>query len=249
MTKMIKMAGVCVAVFAAVAVCAFQWHTGEMDMLRKQLQDEQARKEKMSRRMQDIQNRLDSSESDRASLLAQIDDLLTEEVAVFDAEAFREEIQEIGELAAVEYRYTNVGSMDVADVFRLTKWEKPFSRKTALVTMDGIIKVGVDAAKISISVDEDEKSIVVRVPGARILSNELLEDSLVVYTEEESLFSNITLEDSSSLREKIKSKAEKNALDNGLLPQAQDQAGALIRSLIEAVPGIKETYTIVVQKV
>ena len=60
------------------------------------------------------------------------------------------------------------------------------------------------------------------------------------------MFSNITLEDSGSLRDDIKAKAEHNALESGLLTQAHDQAGLIIRCLIEAVPSIKEAYTIVI---
>lgn len=248
MTKMIKMA--CMGIVAAVAVAAgaYRWHAGEMSSLSRQLQEEQARKEQMARRIQDIQGKLDGAESANESLLQQIDDLLAEEVAVFDAEAVMEEIQGIGELAAVEYHYTNVGTLDTVDVFKLTKWEKPFSRKSAVVTMDGVLKAGVDVSEVSIVADEITRTIVVSVPRAEILSNELLEDSMQVYIEEESLFSNLTLEDSSVLREKIKSKAVKNALDHGLLSQAQEEAADLVRSLIETTPSVKETYSIVIRK-
>ena len=248
MTKMIKMAGMGIIAAAAVAAGAYRWHAGEMSSLSRQLQEEQARKEQMARRIQDIQGKLDGAESANESLLQQIDDLLAEEVAVFGAEAVMEEIQGIGELAAVEYHYTNVGTLDAVDVFKLTKWEKPFSRKSAVVTMDGVLKAGVDVSKVNIVADEITRSIVVSVPRAEILSNELLENSMQVYVEEESLFSNLTLEDGSVLREEIKSKAVKNALDHGLLSQAQEQAADLIRSLIEAVPSVKETYSIVIRK-
>lgn len=247
MTKMIKRVFIITLVSAIAAAGFYWWHTSEMSSLSRQLQDEQARRELINQRIQEIQESLASSESEKESLLERIDTLLTEESVVFDAEAILEEIQEIGELATMEYRFTNVGTIDAVDKFRFVDWNVPFSRKTAVVTMDGVTKVGIDVSEVSITVDEDRKTILVQIPEARILSTELFEDSLVAYIEEESLFSNITLEDSSSLRDEIKSKAEQNALDSGLLTQAHDQAGVIIRCLIEAVPSIKETYTIVIR--
>ena len=247
MKKTIKRVITVVLVSAIAAAGFYWWHTGKMASLSRQLQDEQARRELINQRIQEIQESLDSSEAEKESLLERMDAMLTEEAVVFDADAMLEEIQEIGELATMEYRFTNVGTLDAVDTFRHIGWTVPFSRKTAVVTMDGVTKVGIDVSEVSITVDEDSKTIFVQIPEARILSTELFEDSLVAYIEEESLFSNITLEDSSSLRDEIKTKAEQNALESGLLTQAHDQAGVIIRCLIEAVPSIKETYTIVIR--
>lgn len=247
MKKTIKRVITVVLVSAIAAAGFYWWHTGEMASLSRQLQDEQARRELINQRIQEIQESLDSSEAEKESLLERMDAMLTEEAVVFDADAILEEIQEIGELATMEYRFTNVGTLDAVDTFRHIGWAVPFSRKTAVVTMDGVTKVGIDVSEVSITVDEDSKTIFVQIPEARILSTELFEDSLVAYIEEESLFSNITLEDSSSLRDEIKTKAEQNALESGLLTQAHDQASEIIRCLIEAVPSIKEAYTIVIR--
>ena len=247
MKKTIKRVITVVLVSAIAAAGFYWWHTGEMASLSRQLQDEQARRELINQRIQEIQESLDSSEAEKESLLERMDAMLTEEAVVFDADAILEEIQEIGELATMEYRFTNVGTLDAVDTFRHVGWTVPFSRKTAVVTMDGVTKVGIDVSEVSITVDEDSKTIFVQIPEARILSTELFEDSLVAYIEEESLFSNITLEDSSSLRDEIKTKAEQKALESGLLTQAHDQAGVIIRCLIEAVPSIKEAYTIVIR--
>lgn len=247
MTKVIKKTLIIALVFAIAAAGFYWWHTSEMTSLSRQLLDEQARRELINQRIQDIQEKLVSSESEKESLLERIDALLTEEVVAFDSDAILEEIREIGELATMEYRFTNVGTLDAVDKFSFVDWTVPFSRKTAVVTMDGVIKVGIDVSNVSITVDEDSKTIYVQLPEARILSTELFEDSMVAYIEEESLFSNITLEDSSDLRDEIKAKAERNALESGLLTQAHDQAGVIIRCLIEAVPSVKDTYSIVIR--
>ena len=67
---------------------------------------------------------------------------------------------------------------------------------------------------------------------------------MTVYNEEEGVFNKITLEDGSLVRIDIKNKAKENALRNGLLEQARENAGEFVKCLIEAVPSIKDTYTI-----
>lgn len=69
MTKMIKMVGAGFVAFAVVAAGAYRWHAGEMSSLSRKLQEEQARKDQLSRRIQFIQGKLDRSESDKESLL------------------------------------------------------------------------------------------------------------------------------------------------------------------------------------
>ena len=82
------------------------------------------------------------------------------------------------------------------------------------------------------------------MPESKILSNELDENSLKVYQEDESVWNQITLTDSKALRDQIKKQAEKNAIDNKLLDQASEKAEQLVQSIIFATPGIKETYTV-----
>lgn len=247
MKKAIKSIIAIILIVAAVAGGAYMWHTSEMNSLSQQLSEEQARKDLMSQRIQEIEKQLSSSEAEKESLLAKVDELLAEDVVAFDSEAIMEEILEIGELATVEYRYTNVGTLDASKKFSFVDWTVPFSGKTAVVTMDGVIKVGVDMSQVEIITDESAKTISVMIPEAKVLSNELFEDSMAVYVEEDSLFSKISLDDSSSIRADIKTKAQKNALDNGLLDQAREKAGEIIVYLIEAVPMVKDTYTIVVR--
>lgn len=247
MKKAIKSVILFILIVAVVIGGAYMWHTSEMNSLSQRISEEQARKDLMSQRIQEMEKQLSSSEAEKESLLAKVDELLAEEVVTFDSEAIMEEIMEIGELATVEYRYTNVGTLDASKKFSFVDWNIPFSEKTAVITMDGVIKVGVDMSQVKIIADESAKTISVTIPEAKILSNELFEDTMAVYVEEDSLFSKINLDDSSSIRTDIKTKSQNNAINNGLLDQAQKKAGEIIVYLIEAVPAVKDTYTIVVR--
>lgn len=243
----IKRVIIFVIIIAAILGGAYWWHIRKMDELSQQISEEQSRKALMDQRIQEIEDKLATSESEKEALLEEIEELLVEEVTVFDSEAIKEEMLEIGELATVEYRYTNVGTLDASKKFSFVDWEIPLSKKTAVVTMDGVIKAGVNMSDVQVVADESAKLITITIPEAKILSNELFEDTLAVYVEEDSVFSRITLDDSSSIRNDIKNKAQKNALDSGMLKQAKEKAGEIVRYMIESVPEVKDTYKIVIK--
>lgn len=182
-----------------------------------------------------------------ANLENKIEALLIEEEIIFDAAPIEEEILKIGELATEAYSHTTVGSLDAVEYFKHLGWKVPGSQKTVLVEMDGMIKVGIDVTKINITTDETTKTITINIPEAMIISNELFEDTMVVHIEEEGIFNDITLADSSNLRTQIKEKAEQKVLSSDLFEQAQEEAGQYVCGLIDAVPGIADAYTIVVK--
>lgn len=243
MKKKIKKFFGILLIIIIVGTAVHFWHSSEMEALNDSLHEEMEREALMNERLTDIQEKLASSEEEKNSLISQLNDLLTNEKTVFDAAAIAGDIKKIGELATVEYRYTNVGTLDSEKRFALLDLKIPFSGKTAVVTMEGIIKVGVDTSKISIKADETTKTISVKLPQAEILSNELLEDTLHVYVEE----GDITLNDSSAIRSAIKDNALKNAQDNSLFQQAYVRTADIIRLFIESIPGVKNTYSIVIK--
>lgn len=232
-----------VAISLVVGIVVGGGYLVQLTEARAQL-EAQEREALMEQRIQDI---IADADAEKQSLLDQIDELMTEEVIVFDAAPIKEQILEIGELATVTYCYTNVGTVDSVKQFSFVGWNVPFSEKEIVVSMDGVLKVGIDVTKVDIVTDEATKTITITIPEATILSNELDEKSMIVHVEDEQLFSNITLADSSSVRIEIKSKAEERALEQGLLEEARTKASEIVRNLIVAVPSVKDTYTIIVR--
>ena len=267
-TKLIAViSGVALMLVAVIAVSC--WHKRQMHTLQTELSAEYEKSKRMEERINAIKAEKASLESENlsqggklktqsqtieklqqkaAELTAQIDDLLTVEVVEFDAAAFTEEIQNISELATVEYRYTNIGTLDATEKFSFIDWKKPFSDKTAIVSMDGVIKAGTDLSKVKVQCDEAKKVITITLPEAEILSNELFEKSFEVYEEKDSIWNPITLDDSNELRVQIKEKAQQNAIDNKVLEEAGSRAQQLIQKLIEALPNVREQYQIEFRK-
>lgn len=191
-----------------------------------------------------LQERLDEAESEKLTLSEKLDALIAREVYVFDAEVLRENVRGIGELATVEYCYTNVGTLDAAKKWFTSDVDIPLTKKTIVISMDGVLKVGIDVEKISFVCDEKTGTITVTLPQATLLSNELDEGSICVYNEEGGIFNRVTMIDSSLIRSKIKEKAEEKAAAAGVYEQARKNSEKLVRCVMEAVPGLSETYRI-----
>ena len=232
-------------VVLALLGCGGYWYyTKTLGDLKTQIISEQEQKALLEQRVSDIKGELEKAEEENQTLADKINSMMVEDVYFFDAAAIMEEIKEIGELATVEYRYTNVGTLDASKKLFKTSVNIPGTKKTVVMTMDGIIKVGVDVDGISISSDEDSKTIKITLPKARLLSNELDENSIQIYDETDGMFNPITLEDSSTLRNEIKMKSEQNAQANGVFEQAEENAKIILRCILEAIPGLKDTYKI-----
>lgn len=241
-----------------ILVGGYIWHNKEMnkqkDLLSLEAEKEQRLQERIdsiNKVLEDKNIKIDELNEEKSELSKSLDEnierikeLTIEEEVIFDSGLVMEEIKNISELATVEYRYTNVGTLDSSSNFKFVDVKIPFTKKTVVVTMDGVLKAGFDFSEVEIKTDEKSKKITVYIPNAKFLSNELFEDSFQVYEEKESVWNQITLDDSNSIRKDIKDKAVENAEKNGTLEQANERAKELIKCIIESVPKIKDTYQI-----
>lgn len=167
-------------------------------------------------------------------------DRLSEPVAVYE-EAAKEidiavinaEIRDIGELATIEYLYTDAGKFE--DPAELFGKEIPFSftTKSFIAKWDGSIKAGVDISKVTAEVNESEKKIVVHIPKAEILSHEVDDESIETLDEKDGLFNKLKIDDIRAFDANSKDAMEKRAIENGLLDKALENAKAIIRKLID----------------
>lgn len=138
--------------------------------------------------------------------------------------------QNVGELATQSAYCTEI-SMTEADR-ELFGLHIPFTQSKYIYSYDVVIKAGYDFGKIiwEVKKDGEKKIIQVYLPEPKIISNEIVDGSFKVYHEEESIFRPITLEETNSALEELKQNAEDNAVANGLLDNAKENAQALIRN-------------------
>lgn len=175
-------------------------------------------------------------------------DRLSDPIAVYE-EASREidinvvnvEIQEIGELATMEYLYTDAGKFE--DPKQLFGKDVPFTTKSFIAKWDGIIKAGVDISQVTAEVDSNNKEVVVHIPKAEILSHEIDSESVETLDQKNGLFNPVSVEDVREFDAESKEKMEERAIENGILDKAFENAESIIEKLID--PMIQEfEYTV-----
>ena len=141
-----------------------------------------------------------------------------------DGRTARLGFEDIGELATQSAYCTEVEVTEASrELFGVTI---PFTQSKYVYSYDVVIKAGLDFTDVSWS--EEDGTIRVTLPEIRVLSNEIDLDSLKVYHEDESLFRNITLEENNAALADLKARAEQDAIGNGLLEEARDNAQQIL---------------------
>ena len=152
------------------------------------------------------------------------------------------EINDIGELATVEYLFTDAAKY--SESMQYDGWDIPFTEKSFVLKWNGVMKAGVDLKRIRITVDEEAKRITVSVPAAKILSYEVDPDSIEVLDERDNIFNTITIEDKARFDSTTEDAMKKRAIKNGLLDKAQENAEEIIKRLLTTDPAIGSNYEI-----
>ena len=133
--------------------------------------------------------------------------------------------ENIGELATQSAYCTQVNVTDASREFNGVTI--PFTQSKYVYSYDFVIKAGFDFGEIEW--EKKGNTIEVRLPEAKILSNEIDLDSFQGYVEDESIFRQITLEENNEALETLKQDAQDNAVANGLLDNARENAQTILR--------------------
>lgn len=182
------------------------------------------------------------AEVERLSDPAAVYEEATKEI---DIRVINADIQSIGELATIEYLYTDAGKFE--DPAELFGKEIPFSftTKSFIAKWDGSIKAGVDITKVTAEANDTTKEILIHIPEAKILSHEIQEESIETLDEKNGLFNQIKVEDIREFDAISKDAMEQRAIDNGILDKAFENAKEIIRQLVhtELVEELEYTIT------
>ena len=163
---------------------------------------------------------------------------------VITSDLLGERLRSVQQLVTVEYHYTNMGRFE--DQKDFYGWKVPFTTKSFIISYDGVIRAGIDMSALDIQVDETARRITVTLPESRILSHEILEDSLEVFDESSNIFNPISIQDYNGFTADQKDVMEQKSLERGLLQEADDKASMAVESLLSMLPET-EAYTITVE--
>lgn len=153
------------------------------------------------------------------------------------------EIQNIGELATIEYLYTDAAKFE--DAPTLFGQDIPFTTKSFIVKWDGIIKSGVKVDEIKVELNNNKKEIVVHIPKSEILSHEIDSDSIETLDEKNGFFNPIKIDDVRELDAIGKEAMEKRAVENGILEKAFENAKEIIYKLVNTDLVKEQEYNII----
>lgn len=156
------------------------------------------------------------------------------------ADLISQRLDSIGELATVEYFYTNAGRYEnQADFYG---WKVPFTKKSFFVCYDGSIKAGIDVQEIGI--DVKGKTITVTLPPAEILSHEIDRESIEVLDETKNIFNQISITEYNHFCTDQMNETEQQAREKGLLEEAQQRAKNVVLDVLETAGVDQEQWEI-----
>lgn len=151
-------------------------------------------------------------------------------------------INSICELASLKCYYHNVAEFsDPGNSFIVR-----YGNKTAWIEYSGIVKMGVDASKISVDPPDKNGNVVVTMPHAKVLSVNLDIDSINEDWVENGLFAKIDAEDRTKAIAEAQANMKENATSNPLLiKQSEERAKAMINQYIVFVgEKLGKNYTV-----
>lgn len=199
------------------------------------------------------QNATDKYE-EMIQLLTEENKRLSDQMAVYvtaskevDISVINTEIQEIGELATLEYLYTDAGKFEDAQKWFGKEVPLAFLTKSFILKWDGIIKAGVDISQVTAQINRTQKQIIVQIPEAKILSHEIDEKSVETLDEKAGLFNPIKVEDVNQFHLVSKDSMEQRAIENGILEKALENAKEIIGQLVNTEVVQEAEYEIVFQ--
>ncbi len=152
-----------------------------------------------------------------------------------NVETIQDGLQNMGTLITQEYYFTQVETY--------TKEKNllgfiPSSSEIAY-SYDGTVTAGVDFEKIEVSKDEAAKTIFVNIPDSEIQTVSIDKNTFKVYSEKDSLWNPMKLEDYNVSLTEFEEAAKKKALESGIIERSDEQAKALIGNFIQNFPSVQ----------
>ncbi len=150
--------------------------------------------------------------------------------------------KDIGELATESCTATEVNN--IQNPVKVFGQGIPFTTRKFIFSYEVNIKAGYDFKKITYDVNEKTKVINVKLPKVKVLSAEIDQNSFKQYLNESNIFNPFTPKENNETMKKLKEKALKEAIGNGLYDKAYENAKTLLKGFIGQDYDLKDEYTI-----
>ena len=154
-------------------------------------------------------------------------------------DTIRDGLANMGFLVTQEYYFTQV------EKYTKEKTILKFitSSSEFMYSYDGAVMAGIDFEKIKVKTDEDRKTITVDMPDSEIQTVTIDKDTFKIYSEKDSLWNPLKLEDYNISLVEFENAAKEKAIASGILERSDAQARSLVREFIVSLPNTGE-YTV-----
>ena len=155
------------------------------------------------------------------------------------SETIRDGLANMGVLITQEYYFTQVETYTKEkNIFLVIPSTSAFT-----YSYDGAVMAGVDFEKILVETDEDRRTITVTMPSSEIQAVTIDKDTFKIYSEKDSLWNPLKLEDYNISLDEFETAAKEKALASGILTRSDEQAQNIVRRFIQSLPGMSG-YTV-----
>ncbi len=143
-----------------------------------------------------------------------------------------ENIVRLVELSTVKYNYTNI--VEYSNNVQLKGVNIPLTNKNFIVKYSGYLKAGIDLETLKITMD-DRNTVEVIMDRAKIIENVISEEDVYFFNEKDSIFNKLKFDDLYSVLIEEKEKMKNQAIEDGLLNDAEINGEETIKSLLEGM--------------
>ena len=148
------------------------------------------------------------------------------------SETIRDGLANMGVLITQEYYFTQVETYTKEkNIFLIIPSSSGF-----MYSYDGAVFAGVDFEKIGVQTDEDRKVVTVDLPPSEIQTVSIDRDTFKIYSEKESIWNPLKLEDYNISLAEFEDAAKEKALGSGILERSDQQAQKLVSEFIVSLP-------------
>lgn len=151
-------------------------------------------------------------------------------------ETIQDGLANMGFLVTQEYYFTQVEkyTKEKEMVFGIT------SSSELMYSYDGSVFAGIDFEKISVKKDDNKKTIIVNLPESEIQTVSVDKDTFKVYSEKDSLWNPLKIEDYNLSLAEYEKTAKQKALDSGILDRSDEQAKTLVLNFVKNFPSASD---------
>lgn len=132
-----------------------------------------------------------------------------------DSEYLGSRLTKVGELTTVKLNYNGFAEYE-------DKGVPIFNKSNFLMTYEAVVRVGIDLEKTNVKVDNDNKTIILDIPKAKILDVKINPSSIKYYDTKFSLFNMDQKEDANKAQDLVEKQAYKEVSQMGVIDSANE---------------------------